>query len=368
MTSLVVCCVASFGLSAGLIPVARRIARRRGWLVAQPSLDRWHRRPLTRAGGPAMMAALAPLVFSLASYPELGALLGLSALMFGVGLVDDISPLTPAKKIAAQAVGTFFFLTSAPPVQLTAIPWLDFSLSCLWILGVTNAFNLADNIDGLAGGLAVIFGVFALAGPIGAAGSTGAALGLAAMAGAAAGFLLYNWHPASVFMGNSGSHLLGAFIAGATMLSVPSLQGPGIASMGGFLVLLLVLVADLLLVTVTRGLAGRSPLDGGIDHFSHRLVALGLSERTAVAALYVLMTIGGSIAVAMSYVAPVISWSLAGAYAVSIGAVAVYAGRVRIARRRAPAAQIPGTSARVRPAKSIAASTRARARRPNPVL
>lgn len=312
-----------------------------------------------------MFGALVPLAFIAPGSSNLGWLLLLAALMFGVGLIDDIRPVAPTTKLAAQMAVAALFVAMGPAVSMSGVVWLDRAMAFVWIVGITNAFNLLDNIDGLAAGMAVIAGVFALAGPIGATADLAVVTGV--MVGAAAGFLVYNWQPASVFMGDSGSHLLGSFLAGATLLAAPTAETV-IEPVSAVGILLLVPMADTAVVAITRCLAGRSPFAGGRDHLSHRLVMLGLTERGAVLTLYALALAGGVVALVMPRLSSVWSGSLAALYVASVAATAIYLGRIRPAHAQAPAAETLGTSPRVRPAESIAAPSRARAVRPNPVL
>jgi UDP-GlcNAc:undecaprenyl-phosphate GlcNAc-1-phosphate transferase len=171
----------------------------------------------------------------------------------------------------------------------------------VWIVGVTNAFNLLDNMDGLCAGVtliagAALLGAFVLDGGIGPE-----ALYLSALLGATAGFLVYNFHPASVFMGDAGSLFIGLNLAVLTLGS-PSPGGGSadiLSILIGPLLVLLVPILDTTLVTASRILSGRSAAQGGRDHTSHRLVAIGLSERGAVAVLWALAALGGLLAIAI---------------------------------------------------------------------
>jgi UDP-GlcNAc:undecaprenyl-phosphate/decaprenyl-phosphate GlcNAc-1-phosphate transferase len=361
-------CLVSFGATAALVPLVRGLARRRG-LHSQPASDRWHRRAVPKLGGVAMAAALLPLAYFSAEAPALRLLPILSALMFGVGLVDDVRPLGPATKFCGQSIAAVIFLSLAPAVRITGLPSLDLAASFLWLVGITNAFNLLDNIDGLAAGAAAIAGTFLVAGiTAGGSASSHVAVPLAALVGAAAGFLIYNWKPASIFMGDSGSHLLGSFIAGATLLSAPA-GTTRLESLIAIGAVLLLPMADTTLVVLTRVLARRSPFIGGRDHASHRLIALEIGERRAVLSLYAVALSGGAVALASLYVPPAIGWTAVTVYVASIVSAGVYLGRVRIpfTAERAPGRQIPDTPLRVRPRDAIAAASRARAVRVNPI-
>ena len=268
--------------------------------VAKPKADRWHRKPTALMGGPAIvLAAVVPTILLAGSVPSRGWILfGVGAVgMAAVGLADDLVKLRPATKLIAQIacaslpVYSGFEVPRLPPI-------LAVFVSILWIVGITNAMNLLDNMDGLSAGVA------------GLAAATLAAHGLgwgnpmlvsasAALAGACAGFLLYNFQPASIFMGDAGSLFIGYSLG---VLSLIDLKARPLAAMSSLLVpvfVLLVPIFDTTLVTIARLLSGRSPAQGGSDHSSHRLVSLGIPERTAVVGLWALAAAGGAVSLAL---------------------------------------------------------------------
>ena len=170
---------------------------------------------------------------------------------------------------------------------------IDGAITLLWLVGITNAVNLLDNMDGLAAGIAAIASVF-LALILFGNGQTADALLLAVFGSALVGFLVYNANPASIFMGDCGSMFVGFFLAGTALL-IP-LGGPprGFLTLIGVPVLILLIpIFDTSFVIVLRTLAGRSIAQGGRDHTSHRLVALGMSERHAVWMLYGFAAVSG---------------------------------------------------------------------------
>ncbi len=168
-------------------------------------------------------------------------------------------------------------------------------LTLVWIVGITNAFNLLDNMDGLCAGTTLVAGAFLLTALAGDAGAGQRPLYFATLLGATAGFLVYNVHPASIFMGDTGSLFLGLNVAAITLLANPgSPERSGLVSVVVAPVLLLLIpIFDTTLVTALRLLSGRRPSQGGRDHVSHRLVAIGLSEPRAVATLWALAAAGG---------------------------------------------------------------------------
>jgi len=269
--------VAAFFLTVMLVPVVARVARQYK-LLAHPSNDRWHASAVPNVGGAAMFLSIGGVLGFAGLHTELLPLMLLTGVMYAIGVADDLFPLRPATKLVLQMGAAAIFLTLLPVLRITGIAALDLALGFVWIVGITNAVNLLDNIDGLAAGVSALAGTFFLAVLLLDSGGapTAIALGTAAFIGAAAGFLLFNFQPASIFMGDGGSHLLGSFLAGATLVAAPSL-GSQLAPIAAIPVLLLLIpIFDTAFVTVARGLAGRSAFLGGRDHTSHRLVALGI--------------------------------------------------------------------------------------------
>jgi UDP-GlcNAc:undecaprenyl-phosphate/decaprenyl-phosphate GlcNAc-1-phosphate transferase len=205
---------------------------------------------------------------------------------------------------------------------------LDILLTLVWIVGLTNAFNLLDNMDGLCAGIAIIVGAALLIDLLpGAAGTRAFAEAryLAILLGATGGFLVYNLHPASIFMGDSGSLLLGFSVAAVTLSS--GREAPGrsdvLSIVAAPVLVLLIPIFDTTLVTLSRWFSGRRASQGGRDHSSHRLVAIGLSERRAVALLWLLAALGGALGVGVSYFSK--SWSALAAAAAFLLAMILFA-------------------------------------------
>ena len=221
-----------------------------------------------------------------------------SGLMFLLGVFDDVRAVKPLAKLGGQMVIAAIVLWLMPPITVTGWIVLDRVLAFVWIVGVTNAFNLLDNMDGLAAGVAAIaaFCYLTLLIPENASALT---VAIAAFTGAVLGFLRYNFPPGSIFMGDSGSLLIGGFLATAGIGSTTDVQSRLIPAALFPVLILLVPILDTAFVTLTRPLSGRSALIGGRDHTSHRLVALGVSERTAVLSLYGIAAAGGALAVAL---------------------------------------------------------------------
>ncbi len=275
---------AAAALSLALTWLLRMLARRAG-LIAQPRDDRWHRRPTALLGGLGIAVGFSAPVLVMGAWNEVGPVVALALFVTALGLVDDLRRLSPAAKLAFEATAAAVALFLGYRLGWTGSLTFDSLLTLLWLVGMANAFNLLDNMDGLAAGVAGIgaaaYLVLALAG-----GTPADVLMLAAFAGATCGFLVFNAHPASIFMGDAGSLFLGFTLGLLAVRSGAGLGAGGTSAVVIPLAILSVPIFDTALVTFMRSLAGRPISAGGRDHSSHRLVALGLPERRAVFVLW----------------------------------------------------------------------------------
>jgi len=206
------------GLCAVSTPIVRALARRFG-IVAAPKADRWHKKPTAMMGGVAIFVAVvaAFLLFvptSRASWTILAA----STLLFSVGLIDDFLHIKPYQKLIGQVIGAAIVLNYGLVLPWTASPTLNMFVTLVWLIGITNAVNMLDNMDGLAAGTAALAAVF-LGINFFINHQPGEALMLLGFAGALLGFLIYNHNPASIFMGDCGSLFIGFFLASGALLS-----------------------------------------------------------------------------------------------------------------------------------------------------
>jgi UDP-GlcNAc:undecaprenyl-phosphate GlcNAc-1-phosphate transferase len=301
MSQLALMMLVGLAVSLALVPVCRSAAHRFGY-TAKPKEDRWHRHPTALFGGVAI-AVTVLVVYGLLGEPgELLVLLAGATLMFVLGLMDDLIDLKPYAKLVAEIAIAALFVFFGYRLEWVQSLTLDTLLTMVWIVGLTNAFNLLDNMDGLCAGISLIAGTTVLATLVMNAGVTPEATYLALLLAATAGFLIHNLHPASIFMGDSGSLFIGMNLAVLTLSSRNTGGGPSsvLSIVAAPLLVLLIPIFDTTLVTVSRLLSGRSTAQGGLDHSSHRLVAMGLSERAAVAVLWSLAALGGLLAIAVS--------------------------------------------------------------------
>jgi len=249
--------------------------------------------------------------------------------MFVVGFFDDRLQLSPvAKLVASLVVGAFLVFALAGAEPEGALPISYTLVGTVWFAGLCHAFNLLDNMDGLAAGIALIASAF-LAMLLGPELGVGLTTLLIVLVGALAGFLYWNRPRARLFMGDCGSLFIGALLSAVSL--VPVFHTP-ITFVSPIVIVVLVLVVplfDTAFVLVLRRLAGRSATRGGTDHVSHRLVSLGFSERSAIRILYLLGLTGGLTAwflVTWNTVEPMIVVALFGVLIILIG---VYLARVR---------------------------------------
>ncbi len=287
--------VLSLSLTAALTFVLIHVCKRNGW-ISKPRVDRWH------AGAPACFGGVAIWLgfvgASLAVLPRvnLWTFIGATSLMFAVGLIDDTRHLRPGPKLLAQ-VGVAAAVVAVCPVftggAVNAGWWI------LWLVGITNAFNLVDNMDGLSSGIALI-ACAALLPAFVVSGEGVMASVISLLAGALAGFLMFNFQPARIFMGDCGSLFLGCVMG--TLSLAPRNDMPGKVAVAT--IILAVPIVDMFLVSVTRRLRGQAISCGGTDHSSHRLVRLGASERAAVAMLYGLAAMSGVVGVIAQRLSP----------------------------------------------------------------
>ena len=278
-------------LSAGLTFALIRLSRRLH-LIAEPRSDRWHKTPTPDTGGVAVFLTCA-LFYLLFAWKQHSVVAAASAVIAALGFLDDRLRLRPLTKFLAQSLCVAVVI--AQGVVFSATPWLpvNLALTFLWIAGLTNAFNLIDNMDGLCGGVTVIIAAsrcwFGLK-----SGDAGGALMFALVGAAFFGFLLFNFRPARIFLGDCGSMFAG-FTLSALAVANPIPRTRVFLSALFFPALtFLYPIFDTVLVALLRRAAGRPISVGGRDHSSHRLVSLGLTEQTAVWLLWGLTALGSA--------------------------------------------------------------------------
>lgn len=286
LSLIIVFSALSLAYSLFATPLVIKLAKIRGWVVA-PRPDRWHTKPTALMGGIAIYFSFISIVIASTIYFNFDWLLVLAiTIMFITGLVDDLYELKPIYKLLAQVVSTFFLVYKGYVFGNELLGWTGVPVTFLWVIGITNAINLLDNMDGLSAGISTIVAVI-----IGAIsiieGDTQTALLSFVLAGATLGFLRYNFNPAKIFMGDSGSLFLGFTLSFLALSVQKNLNDASVYIIMILpLALMVIPILDTSLVTIKRLISGRKIYMGGKDHTSHRLVAMGLTERKAVIILY----------------------------------------------------------------------------------
>src|SRR5215207_6052204 len=321
---------AALALSLALTPLVRAFARRFD-IIARPRSDRFSKRPTAMMGGVAIyLSVLLAYVIFVPHTPEGWVVMGASTALFVVGLVDDFLHIKPYQKLIGQVLGA-----SAVVYFGLLLPWgwaasVAMAVTIFWLIGITNAINLLDNMDGLAAGISAVAAGF-IAANFAVNGQTTEAVTLAVFAAALVGFLAYNSNPATIFMGDCGSMFVGFFLASSALLSASGDRGRSFIVVIAVPVLILFIpIFDTTLVTVVRKLSGRAASQGGRDHTSHRLVALGLSERRAVWMLYAFAGASGLLAMMVRQFEYHTGIAMVLGFAVVLTLVGVYLAGVKV--------------------------------------
>jgi UDP-GlcNAc:undecaprenyl-phosphate GlcNAc-1-phosphate transferase len=281
-------------LSALLTWLQIRVNSRLG-LTAAPTADRWHAVPTPSSGGLAIFLSCAAGYWLVCPgrYPRIA--MAVAALWI-FGFLDDRLRLRPALKLAVQVAAAGFVVLGGVVFPLT--PWFlpNVALSMFWIVMITNALNLIDNMDGLCAGVVIVICLFRWW-LLASQGYRVDADLCAVMAAAFAGFLLFNYHPARIFMGDCGSLPVGFALAALTLAG--PVQHKGGLPVGFFYPALTFAypIFDTVLVSILRKLTGRPVSQGGRDHSSHRLASLGLDQRQVVWILWLLTAFGASLGI-----------------------------------------------------------------------
>lgn len=279
------------------MPTVRKFALRVGW-ADQPNARRLNKEPLPNAGGLAIYTGvIAALVLATLLRPielqnvlvqVLTILLGGTILVL-VGFIDDQFGLPPSVRMLTQILTALLLVANGIRIDLSFGTPVDYQLSVLltvfWVVGITNAINLMDGMDGLAGGISFITAMSLLGVSAQISNKAAATLVLAALGGAALGFLRHNFYPSKIIMGDAGAYFFGYVLAATSILG--KLQVNTVFSLVPTVLFLLLPVIDTTQVIVRRLMAGKNPMSHpGKDHLHHRLLAWGFSQRRAAFTLW----------------------------------------------------------------------------------
>ncbi len=322
--------IISFVSAIALTYLVRGAARRYGF-VAAPKADRWHKKPTAMMGGVAIFLTTI-LIYTLFVPKTIESLviIGGSSFMFLVGLLDDILNIKPYQKLVGQLIGAAIVIGFGLTLPWTGYEIFDIAITLVWLIGITNAINLLDNMDGLAAGISAI-AAFSLATAFGTSGQLNELIFITAFIGALIGFLVFNFNPASIFMGDCGSLFVGFLLASSVLMNQIGGRSRSVLTILAVPALILfVPIFDTTFVTILRKLWGRKASQGGRDHTSHRLVALGLSERSAVLMLYAFAILAGGIALIVNTLEVSQSLALIAGFTVVLTIVGVYLAKVKV--------------------------------------
>ncbi len=299
MRTYIVVFVGVLLLAVAGTPLARKLGLRLNTIDKPDPTRKVHTIPTPRLGGVAIFLSTLIVTLLLGEQYNVSQLAGIligAALMSFMGLWDDRFSLPASVKLIGQFIALSLLVITGVSINILPHPLLNLAATALWVVGITNAINLLDNMDGLSGGIAAIAAAhFALMCAFTGQYLVGA-LSVAVMA-ACIGFLIYNWTPATIFMGDSGALFLGFVLAAIGIKVDFPLNTPIVTWMVPILVLA-VPIFDTTLVTISRLKRGLNPLTTpGLDHTSHRLTYAGLTRREAVLVLYGVAFSAGLVAI-----------------------------------------------------------------------
>ncbi len=330
LTAPIIYGLAAVVVSALFTLAVRSYAQKTGH-VAKPKTDRWHKKPTAMFGGIAIFATT--ILFYLLVVPktfESNVVIAGSTLLFSVGLLDDLINIKPYQKLIGQLFGAAIIVGFGLKLPLTGFELLDTGITVFWLVGITNAVNLLDNMDGLAAGIAAI-AAGALAYGFAVNGQTAELILVSVFIGSLIGFLIFNFNPASIFMGDCGSMFIGFLLASSVLLGQSGGRSRSILTILAVPVLMLfVPIFDTTLVTVIRKMWGRKASEGGRDHTSHRLVALGLSERSAVLMIYGFAAVAGILAILVNNLETTQSFALIAIFTIVLSFIGVFLSNVKV--------------------------------------
>ena len=292
-----------------ITPLFRSLAKAKG-VLDYPGGRKQQRKPVPYLGGlaialPITLASLGLVFLDIDSKIRGEILLGLiapSVIIAAVGLLDDIYELSPKIRFLSQSVvgvvTSWLLFVNGSGIKIFDNPWLNGLVTSLWVVGIINAVNFIDNMDGLATGIAVIaaFAFFVIAFSNGQ--YLVAALSIS-LSGACAGFLFWNKKPASIYLGDAGALYIG-FLLAAISIRIDINELPQIDRVIIPILILIIPFVDTTQVVISRIYRGKSPFQGGRDHVSHLLLNKGLSEQKVVVTIWLIAAVFASLAIYLS--------------------------------------------------------------------
>jgi UDP-GlcNAc:undecaprenyl-phosphate GlcNAc-1-phosphate transferase len=323
----------AFLLSLYGVPLARRAALKYGMVDSPDGRLKHQCEPVPYLGGLAVyLAFLVSLAFTFEFRQDVLGIVLAGTLVMMLGLIDDFGVLSPATKLAGQFLAVFVLIKSGVMIKIAVFPaWLDLTLTVLWMIGIINAFNLLDIMDGLSAGVGLICAAFLLVVAI-LEGDSTIAFMLAALAGSLLGFLRYNFHPASIYLGDAGSLFVGLMLGALAMIGQYT-AGHHISLVSPILILG-VPIFDTLFVMYVRYRRGLPIFLGSPDHVALRLRQWGLTVPQVVALSYIGTALMGGLGLTVMLVQEQVALIVIGVAGAGLGALAVVLIRMDAKPRR----------------------------------
>jgi UDP-GlcNAc:undecaprenyl-phosphate/decaprenyl-phosphate GlcNAc-1-phosphate transferase len=316
-------------LSTYGVPIARRAALKFG-IVDHPDGKLKHQRePVPYLGGLAIyLAFLVSLAFTFEFRHDVLGIVLSGTLIVMLGLIDDFGVLSPGTKLAGQLLAVFVLIKSGIRIEIASLPdWVDIALTVVWMIGIINAFNLLDIMDGLSAGVGAISAAFLCVVAI-LNGDQTIAFMVAALLGSLIGFLRYNWQPASIYMGDSGAMFIGLMLGALSMIGKYT-EGHSISLLTPILILGMP-IFDTLFVMYIRFLRGLPIFLGSPDHMAIRLRHWGLSVQQVVLISYAGAAALGTIGLLVMSISQDLAVVLSGLTVVCLGVLAVALTKVNM--------------------------------------
>jgi UDP-GlcNAc:undecaprenyl-phosphate GlcNAc-1-phosphate transferase len=316
------------------VPMARRAALKFGIVDCPDGRLKRQCAPVPYLGGLAIyLAFLISLIFTFEFRHDVLGIVLAGTLVMMLGLIDDFGVLTPGIKLTGQLLAVFILIKSGIRIEIATLPeWVDIALTVLWMVGIINAFNLLDIMDGLAAGIGVISAALLCIVAV-LNGDHTIAFMLAALIGSLLGFLRYNWSPALIYMGDAGAMFIGLMLGSLSMIGKYT-EGHSISLLTPVLILGMP-IFDTLFVMYIRFLRGLPIFLGSPDHMAIRLRHWGLSVQQVVLLSYGGSACLGGVGLLVMSVPEPLALVLSAATIVVLGSLAVWLTRVRMQRGEA---------------------------------
>lgn len=324
------------------VPIARQAALKYRIVDAPDGQLKHQKEPVPYLGGLAIyLAFLMSLAFTFEFRHDVLGIVLSGTIVVMLGLIDDFGVLTPWTKLAGQMLAVFVLIKSGIRIEIAAFPeWLDLILTVLWMVGLINAFNLLDIMDGLSAGV----GAVSASGLLVVAllhGDQAIAFMLAALIGSLLGFLKYNWHPARIYMGDTGAMFIGLLLGAMAMIGKYPSNHP--LSLLTPVFILWIPIFDTLFVMYIRYRRGVPIFWGSPDHIAIRLRHWGMSVPQIVIMSYVATAVVAVIGLAILFVTEDVAWALCAATAGVFAVVTAILKTVEVRRPEQGAASVPNS-------------------------